>query len=113
MHYDLEKRTTQLGKDVIQFLKMIRSDPISQPIINQLLRSATSVGANYREANESSSKKDFRNKISISKKEANESRHWLELMMTACPELENEAKVLLKEVNELVLILGTIYRNSN
>ena len=111
MKYDLEIRTTEFGKEVIRFCKPLTHDSITGPLINQIIRSATSVGANYREANESCSKKDFRNKIAISKKEANETIHWLEMIKTACYEHEKQADVLLKEAKELLLIFGAIYRS--
>jgi four helix bundle protein len=65
MQYDLEDRTKKFGKEVIILLKKIKPNYINRSIISQLIRSATSVGANYCEANNASSKKDFRNKIFI------------------------------------------------
>ncbi len=72
MEYDLEERTEKFGESVIIFLKELDQNEITKPIIRQLIRSATSIRANYMEANQASSKKDFRNKISICTKEANE-----------------------------------------
>lgn len=66
--YDLEKRTSKFGGDVILFCRKLSQDTITKPLISQLIRSATSVGANYMEANAASSKKDFKNKIHICKK---------------------------------------------
>lgn len=77
MEYDLEERCAKFGETVILFLKSISRDEITQPLIKQLVRSATSIGANYMEANQASSKKDFQNKIRLSQKEANETKHWL------------------------------------
>ena len=108
MKYDLEERTTAFGEKVIVFARSIALDEITRPLIDQMVRSGTSIGANYREANEASSKKDFRNKICITKKEANETRHWLRLIMTASPSKAAESKKLMSEVNELVLIFGRI-----
>ncbi len=71
-NYNLEERTAKFGEDVIDFCKGINQDLISRPIISQLIRSGTSIGANYMEANAASSRKDFRNKIFICKKEAQE-----------------------------------------
>ncbi len=68
--YDLEERTAKFGEDVIGFCKVVKQDAITRPIISQLVRSGTSIGANYMEANAASSKRDFRNKIYICKKEA-------------------------------------------
>jgi four helix bundle protein len=70
--YDLEERTARFGESVIVFCKSIKMGPIISPLVNQLVRSATSVGANYMEANGASSRKDFLNKIFICKKEAQE-----------------------------------------
>jgi len=110
MQYDLEQRTTEFGKSVIYFSKILKPDVVTRPLISQLIRSATSIGANYREANESCSKKDFRNKIAITKKEANETCHWLELMLVATPESQSKIEALLKESHELLLIFCSIYR---
>lgn len=75
--YNLEERTTVFSCAIIDFLKNIQKDVISIPLTSQLIRSATSIGANYCEANGASSKKDFRNKIYICKKEAKETMYWL------------------------------------
>ena len=66
--YDLEERTARFGENVIVFCRSIKQDTISKPLISQIVRSGTSIGANYMEANVASSKKDFRNKIYICKK---------------------------------------------
>ena len=73
--YDLEERTAKFGEDIILFCRSIQQDVVTRPIISQLIRSGTSVGANYMEANSASSKRDFRNKIFICKKEAQETKH--------------------------------------
>lgn len=73
--FDLEERTARFGEDIIRLCKQLPKNDITRPLINQLIRSATSVGANYMEANSANSKKDFRNKIYISKKEAQETQH--------------------------------------
>jgi four helix bundle protein len=75
MNYDLEERTAKFGGEIIRFCKTLKQDSINKPIINQIVRSATSIGANYMEANAASSKKDFKNKIHICKKEAQETKH--------------------------------------
>jgi four helix bundle protein len=106
--YDLEERTAKFGENVIQFCKTIEQDTINRPIISQLVRSATSIGANYMEANAASSKKDFKNKISICKKETQETKHWLRMMAKCSPRGKEEIKILWKETQELTLIFGKI-----
>lgn len=106
MVYDLEERTSKFGEDVIGFARKIRIDFITETLLKQIVRSATSVGANYREANSGSSDKDFKNKIYICQKEANETKHWLQMIVKACPETAEEARILWKEANEITLIFG-------
>ena len=106
--YDLEKRTSKFGEDVIIFCQSISQDTITRPLISQIVRSATSVGANYMEANGASSKKDFKNKIHICKKEIQESKHWLHMISVAYPKKSVEARKLWKEAQELTLIFGKI-----
>ena len=65
MNYDLEERAAKFGEDVVRFIKTLPYNDINRPLINQLIRSATSIGANYMEANQASSNKDFKNKIRI------------------------------------------------
>ncbi|WP_202947254.1 four helix bundle protein [Zavarzinella formosa] len=78
--YDLEERTAKFGECVISFCKSVPKNVITLPLIGQLVRSATSVGANYCEADESVSKKEFRQKIGYCTKEARETKHWLRMM---------------------------------
>lgn len=106
--YDLEERTARFGETVISFATSIRRDVINLPLISQLIRSATSIGANYCEADGASSKKDFRNKISICKKEAKETKHWLRMIVQANPGLKDEARKLWTEVQQLTLIFSAI-----
>jgi len=108
MKYDLEERTAKFGEEVIDFVKTLKQSPINSPLINQIVRSATSIGANYCEANNSSSKKDFKNKIFICKKESSETKHWLRMIARANQEKKNECKLLWKEVNELTMIFSKI-----
>lgn len=106
--YDLEERTAKFGEQIILFCKILRRDVVLNPLINQLVRSATSVGANYMEANGASSRKDFINKIFICKKESQETKHWLRMIATYVPELKDQIRVLWKEANELSMIFGKI-----
>lgn len=113
MHkFDLEERTYQLGKDIVIFCKSIRVDTISESVIKQLIRCATSVGANYMEANGSDSKKDFRNKISICKKEAKETMFWLRIISNIFPDKKDALRKLWVESHELSLIFGAINKKS-
>ncbi len=106
--YDLEERTAKFGEAVIAFCRSIKEDSITRPLVSQLIRSATSIGANYCEANNASSKKDFRNKIFICKKEAQETKHWFRMIATAAPSVKEEAKKLWQECQELTLIFQKI-----
>ena len=106
--YDLEKRTSLFGENCILMCRKIKQDVISKPLISQIVRSSTSVGANYAEANGASSKKDFKNKIHICKKEIQESKHWLHMLSVASPEIALETRTLWKEAQELTLIFGKI-----
>jgi len=108
MLYNLEERTAVFGENIIEFCKTIKQDIIVQPLINQLVRSATSIGANYMEANSASSKKDFQNKIYICKKEAQETKHWLRMLSKACPQKNKELRILWKEAQELTMIFQKI-----
>lgn len=108
MKYDLEERTAKFGEDIIDFVKTLKENSINSPLIRQIVRSSASIGANYCEANNSSSKKDFRNKIFICKKEASETKHWLRMIACANQEKRNECKLLWKEANELTMIFSKI-----
>ena len=88
--YDLEERTAKFGEGVIKFCQNIKQDAITKSLISQLIRSGTSIGANYMEANAASSIKDFGNKIFICKKEAQETKHWLRMLATYLPEKKEE-----------------------
>ena len=110
--YDLEKRTASFGFAVITLCKKVKKDPVSSPLIAQLVRSATSVGANYMEANGASSKKDFVYKISLCKKEANESKYWLSMLETCLTEDISSLTALQKEAHELTLIFQKIVLSS-
>ncbi|MDP3993833.1 MAG: four helix bundle protein [bacterium] len=106
--YDLEERTAKFGEDVISFCRKVKLDSVTNPLVNQLIRSATSVGANYMEANGASSKSDFRNKIFICKKEAQETKHWLRMLAKATPSAIVDIRKLWKECQELTMIFQKI-----
>ncbi|MEK9130232.1 MAG: four helix bundle protein [Patescibacteria group bacterium] len=107
-NYNLEERTAKFGEEIIKFLKCLEKNIINIPLINQLIRSSTSIGANYCEANNASSRRDFKNKIFICKKESQETKYWLRIIATANPEIKEKARELWKEVHELNLIFQKI-----
>lgn len=113
-NYDLEDRTTDFSKRLITFLKKCPKNIITIPLIDQDLRAGTSIGANYREANGASSKRDFQNKIFICKKESKETVYWLELLIHALDDegLKQEGQELRQEAKEYVLIFGKIASSS-
>lgn len=108
--YDLEERTAVFGEEIIKFSKKIPVGPITRPLIDQIIRSGTSVGANYCEANDACSRKDFFHKIGICRKESKETKHWLRMMALAVPEFKNTAAPLWSEAQELNLIFSSIKR---
>ncbi len=108
--YDLEERTALFGQEVISLAKKIKIDAITERLVPQLVAAATSVGANYGEAQEAESLKDFRHKLAISKKEARETRHLLRMVCAARPELRIEIARLYRETQELNLILAASIR---
>jgi four helix bundle protein len=107
---DLEERTAQFGEAIIRLTRKIRRNPGNDRIIGQLVGCGTSIGANYCEASECVSKKDFRCIVSRCVKEAKETRFFLRMVATAEPNLTEEARVLYREARELHLIFASIYR---
>ena len=106
--YDLEERTAKFGEDIIKFARKIPKKTETLSLISQLIRSGTSVGANYCEADDAESKQDFKHKIGICKKESRESKHWLRMVVVAAPELKEEARILWQEAKEINLIFNSI-----
>jgi four helix bundle protein len=106
--YDLENRTAKFSEDIIDLVRKTKKDITATPILNQLVRSATSVGANYCEANGASSKKDFKNKIYICKKEAKETKYWLQLLAKASIDNIQECRKHWQEAHELTMIFSKI-----
>jgi four helix bundle protein len=111
MNYDLEERTAKFGEGIIKFCKLIEYNDINRPLVRQLIRSATSVGANYMEANQGCSKKDFKNKIRICQKEANETKHWLRMIAVANTDKKDNCRILWREAHELTLIFAKISKS--
>ena len=110
--YDLEERTARLGESVIRFAKKIPRSPVNDRLIDQLVGAATSVGANYAEADDGVSRNDFRHRIGICRKEARETKHFLRMVATAEENLKPEARALWQEAKELHLIFCAIWRKS-
>ncbi|EKD91102.1 MAG: hypothetical protein ACD_30C00045G0002 [uncultured bacterium] len=110
--YDLEERTAKFAEEIIELCKKVPKNAVTLPIINQLVKSGTSVGANYAEANGASSKKDFKNKIFICKKESKETMYWLRILAKATEELADDWRKLWKESQELTLIFSKIAINT-
>lgn len=106
--YDLRERTAKFGEDIINFAKKIPENSITRILISQLVRAGTSVGANYCEADDASTKKDFFYKVGICRRESKESRHWLRMTITAVPSLKDKTGSLLNEAQELNLIFSAI-----
>ena len=105
--YDLEDRTLGFAKDTIHFVNRVSKTIPNIEIARQLIRSSGSVGANYIEANESLREKDFAMRIKICRKEAKESRYWLQLLEST-PDLSDSQAHLIQESTELMKIFGAI-----
>ncbi|MDP2909740.1 MAG: four helix bundle protein [bacterium] len=112
-NYDLEERTARFSENLIKFIKKIPKSTENIPMITQLTKPGTSVGANYYEATEAESKKDFSHKIGIAKKEAKETKYWFRIIAASEPNLKNDSRELWKEAQELNLIFGKIRRSCN
>lgn len=114
--YDLEEKLEVFGEKIIDLTKKTPKNIITNPIINQIIRSGTSVGANYMEANGASSKQDFKNKIHICKKEAKETMHWLRMLARCCDENKEECRDLWTETQGYAKMFSKIIsslRNKN
>lgn len=109
--YDLEERTARFGEAIIDFAKTIPQDAVTNRIINQLVGAGASVGANYVEADDAVSKKEFLKSIGTCRKEARETKHFLRMIVRAVPELKPQARTLWTEAKELHLIFSKIWRN--
>jgi four helix bundle protein len=109
--YDLEERTARFGEAIIDFAKRIPQNPITSRIITQLIGAGTSVGANYVEADDAVSKREFLKNIGTCRKEARETKHFLRMIVRAVPELKPQARTLWLEAKELHLIFSKIWRN--
>src|SRR3989338_4213677 len=95
--YDLEERTSKFGENIIKFCRELPKNDITKPIINQLIRCGTSVGANYCEADDAECKADFRHKIGICKKQSRETKYFLRMIVTAETSITDSARILWTE----------------
>src|SRR3989338_5117817 len=111
-NYDLEERTAGFAEQIIDLVKTLHITALNSRIIEQIVASSGSVGANYCEANEAESKKDFQHKIGICKKETKETKHWLRLSSKANPQFQDEFRKLWQEAQELLLIFSKILTSS-
>ncbi len=111
--YDLEERTFRFAKAVSDFIKLLPKSLSNMEYSKQLIRSSSSIGANYIEANEALGKKDFKMRVRISRKEAKESAYWLRLIVETNNEKQaKEGKELYNEATELKKILSSILLKS-
>lgn len=108
--YDLEERTALFGEKTIKLCMKIPKNEVTKPLIIQLVKAATSVGANYCEADDAVSKRDFKNKIGFSKKESRECKHFFRMIAIAAPNYKDEIRTLWQEAKELNLIFNSIYK---
>ena len=106
--YDLEERTALFAENIIDLCKKVSKSSVVGSIVDQLLRAGTSIGANYREANGASSRKDFMNKIFICKKEAKETEYWLRLLAHSEDQFLEKCRALWREAHEFTLIFSKI-----
>ena len=108
--YDLKERTAKFGEDIIKFAMTLPRHAINNPLINQLVRATTSIGANYMEADGAESKKDFYHKIATCKKESKESMHWIHMISISNSTTKEKCRKFWKEAHELALIFSSILR---
>ncbi|MCK5195321.1 MAG: four helix bundle protein [Desulfobulbaceae bacterium] len=108
---ELEKRTREFAVKIIRLSALISDTPEGRVLRNQITKSGTSVGANYREANRSRSKADFRNKVKICESEASETQYWLEVIVEAKFLKWDEIKTSHEECSEILAIFTSIGKN--
>jgi four helix bundle protein len=106
--YDLEERTAIFGERIIELAQSLSNDRVNEVLVRQIVRSGTSVGANSMEADSAGSKKDFKYKIDLCRKEAKETKHWLRMIAKANPNQKESIRQLWQEAHELTLIFSSI-----
>ena len=110
--FDLEERTAKFGESIIRFCKTIPYNAITRPLISQLVRSATSIGANYCEGDDAQTKKEFRYKMGLCRKESRETKYWLRIIAAASDKNVEQSRIHWQEAKELHLIFVAIIRSS-
>jgi four helix bundle protein len=110
--YDLAERTARFGERIVAFARTIKLDAVTRPLVTQVVKAGTSVGANYCEADEAGSRKEFRYRISVSNREVRETKHWLRMLAVAAPSGKETSRALWKEAHELNLIFSSIFRKT-
>jgi len=108
----LESRAAEFSKRALAFAKAVPRNVVTLPLTRQFVRSATSIGANYCEADDAVSRKEFHCKIAICKKESRETKYWIQMLVAAEPAMAEQAKPLWLEAKELHLIFTTIVRRT-
>ena len=111
-NFNLEERTVKLAVSIIDLLKPLKITAKNRRIIDQLIGSGGSIGANYCEATEAESKRDFQHKLGICKKEIKETKYWLRLLACTHPEYKPQIRQLYKESQELLLIFSQSIKTS-
>jgi four helix bundle protein len=109
---NLEKRTLKFGIEIIRLSTTLPNTPEARVIKNQITKSGTSIGANYREANRARSKADFMNKIKICESETSETQYWLEIIVESNFATQENIKQIKSECSELLAIFCTVGKNS-
>lgn len=108
--FELDERTARFGEDIIRFARGLKRGPVNIPLISQVVRSGTSVGADYMEAGAAQSGKDFNHKIGICKKEERETMHWLRMLAVADESSRQEYRTMWREAHELTMIFSAILK---
>jgi four helix bundle protein len=106
--FDLTERTALMGESVITFARSVKLDEVTRPLVRQLVRSGTSIGANYVEADEADTRKEFKYRIGLARREARETKHWLRMIVHASPATRDAAVAIYREADELVKIFSKI-----
>jgi len=109
--YDLESRTLEFSRRIIRMCRALPYNVVNKRLIDQIVRSGTSIGANYREANETETDKDFLFRARICRKEAKETIYWFQLIIEANPDFTKRIDPLFQENFELLKIVATIIKN--